>query len=53
MTHELPCKFLMSNSSTDLVKESFKLNKIDSITCKRRINSKDPNAKTEELLITN
>lgn len=46
--------FLMSNADVDLVKNSFK--DIDNIeikviSCKRSINSKKPNSKTNELLI--
>ena len=46
-------KFLMSNSDVILVKNSFTDKKytIKTILCKRSINSKKPNAKTNEILI--
>ena len=46
--------FLMSNSDVDLVKDSFSdKNKyiINIVSCKRSINSKKPNSKTNEVLI--
>jgi DNA adenine methylase len=48
-------KFMMSNSDTTLVKEKFNNLKynITTIVCKRSINSKKPNAKTNELIIKN
>lgn len=46
--------FVMSNSDTELVKQSFidAKYKIDTISCKRSINSKKPNAKTNEIIIS-
>ena len=46
-------KFLMSNSATDFVKGHFNSDtyKIKIIECKRSINSKKPESKTNELLI--
>jgi DNA adenine methylase len=46
-------KFLMSNSDVELVKNNFNNNDyiIDIILCKRAINSKKPDSKTNELLI--
>jgi DNA adenine methylase len=46
-------KFLMSNADVDLVKNNFKDNKytVKIISCKRSINSKKPDAKTNEVLI--
>lgn len=46
-------KFLMSNADVELVRNNFKDKKfmIESINCKRTINSKKPNATTKEVLI--
>lgn len=46
-------KFLMSNADVELVRNNFKDNIfiIESINCKRTINSKKPNATTKEVLI--
>ena len=47
--------FMLSNADVELVRNNFDANKfmIDSLTCKRTINSKNPSAKTQELLIRN
>jgi len=47
--------FVMSNSSVPLVEEYFTNNlfEIKIIECKRSINSKDPSAKTNEVLVNN
>lgn len=44
-------RLVMSNSNVDLVRDSFEEYDISVITCKRSINSKNPGAKTEEVLI--
>ena len=46
-------KWLVSNSNVDLVNESLKNYNVQIIECKRSINSKKPNSKTEEVLISN
>ena len=51
----LPSKnisFVMSNSKVELVTTTFKKFNIKEILCKRSINSKNPGAKTKEVLIT-
>ena len=55
LCHEMPCKFLMSNADVSLVRESFPTPKYNTktILCRRAINSKNPEAKTNEVLITN
>ena len=45
-------KFLLSNSDTEYIKKSLQFH-TTIIKCKRSINSKDPGAKTNEILITN
>jgi DNA adenine methylase len=47
------CKWLMSNSSTPIVLESFKDYEKESILCKRSVNSKNPGSKVFEVLIKN
>lgn len=46
---------MMSNSDVSLVRENFndKNYNIESIVCKRSINSKNPDSKTRELIIKN
>jgi DNA adenine methylase len=54
LVSNLKCKFLMSNSNVHLVTDTFKNDFIiETITCKRSINSKDPSKKTKEVLIYN
>ena len=46
-------KIVLSNSDVELVRENFKEKyNIKSIICKRSINSKTPDAKVKELIIT-
>ena len=51
LTKELPCSFVMSNSNVEMVNETFKDYKIETILCKRSINSKKPGSKTKEVII--
>jgi DNA adenine methylase len=54
MLKQLPCKFVMSNSGLDIVKNEFVgAYTIISISARRAIHSKDPSSRTEEVLITN
>ena len=53
MCNKLNCKFLMSNSNTDMVINNFKKFNINEILARRAINSKNPKATTTELLIKN
>lgn len=46
-------KFVMSNSNVDMVTKAFSDFKIEKITARRAINSKDPSSTTKELLICN
>ena len=46
-------KFILSNADVNLIKDNFKDYEIISIECKRSINAKKPNAKTNELIIKN
>ncbi len=48
-------KFLMHNADVDLVVKSFSKHEfnIDTISCKRTINSKNPESKTNEVMIMN
>lgn len=43
--------FIMSNADVKLVRDNFTGFKIESIECKRAINSKNPGAKTKEVII--
>jgi DNA adenine methylase len=53
MCNKINCKFLMSNSNTELVKNELKKFIISIIWARRAINSKNPQSKTIELLIKN
>jgi DNA adenine methylase len=46
-------KIMMSNSDVPLVRENFVDYNIESILCKRSINSKKPESKAKEVIITN
>ena len=51
--HEHNIRFLLSNSDVPLVHENMNNFQIEKILCKRAINSKNPGAKTYELLVKN
>jgi DNA adenine methylase len=55
LCNQLNEKFIMSNSNVKLVIDNFNNNKfnIHTIECKRRINSKKPQTKTNEVIILN
>jgi DNA adenine methylase len=44
--------FIMSNSNVELVTSAFEEYNIDTVICKRSINSKNPESKTTEVIIT-
>jgi DNA adenine methylase len=49
----LNTNFMMSNSDVLLVRENFSEYHIESILCKRSINSKNPESVAKEVIITN
>jgi len=51
----IKCRFMLSNSDVELVRENFSplKFKFDNLVCKRAINSKNPSAKTNEVIIRN
>jgi len=53
--NKMTIKFMMSNADVELVRKNFQPTKynLTSILCKRTINSKSPDAKTNELIISN
>lgn len=55
LCNKINCNFIMSNSDNEIVKKNFDKNNflIKIIECKRNINSKKPNSKNNEVLITN
>lgn len=58
LCNKLTCenkKMMMSNADVELVRNSFKndIYRIESIVCKRSINSKNPESKTKEVIIKN
>ena len=52
-TNQLKCKFIMSNSNTELVKTELKNHVFIEIEARRAINSKNPESKVNELIIHN
>ena len=55
LIHSFTNKFILSNADVPLVRDNFNnpIYYINSILCKRAINSKNPNAKTNEVIIKN
>lgn len=55
LLQNVQAKFMLSNADVSLVRENFSIEKfnITSILCKRSINSKNPESKTKEVIITN
>ena len=55
LIRSLPCKFVLSNSDVELVRENFTGEQyiVETVLCKRAINSKNPSAKTNEVIIKN
>ena len=51
--NNLKCKWILSNSNTDTVKQSLKKFNIQEIIARRAINCNNPEAKTKELIIFN
>jgi len=51
--HKLPCQFLLSNSNMPMVRTQFDTDEYNTeiIECKRTMNSKHPQTKTQEVLI--
>lgn len=48
-----PCKWLMSNASVPLVRETFAGHPTKVISCRRAINSKNPESRADEVLVKN
>ena len=53
MCKEAEYKFVLSNSNTDIVKDSLKQFTILEVDARRAIHSKNPGSKTKEVLIYN
>ena len=50
---ELPCPFVMSNSDVPEVREAFEGFHVETISCRRAINSKAPGSRANEVFIKN
>ena len=55
LIHEKKANFMMSNADVEMVRANFSNERymIETILCKRAINSKNPESKTNEVIITN
>jgi len=53
LCNDMKCKWVLSNSNTDIVKENLKKFNIQKIDARRAINSTNPAAKTKEVIIYN
>ena len=51
--HKMKCKWVLSNSNTETVREALKKFNIEEIVARRAINSTNPAAKTKEVIIYN
>lgn len=53
LIREKKVRFMMSNADVELVRANFSAYRIESILCRRSINSKKPESKTNEVIIKN
>ena len=53
LIREKKARFMMSNADVELVRANFSAYRIESILCRRSINSKKPDSKTNEVIIKN
>lgn len=53
LCHTMKEKMILSNADVKLVRDAFPTHDITTLECRRSINSKNPNAKTKEVIIQN